>query len=235
MTTIHAGIFHFALGIHGGCTCFALHAYGHFTQRIDAFSDGMDVEFQKRAGDIDDLIDGFIGRIDRTCANGNMCVNDSIWSTQADGGSGHAHRATGHLQAIEQVHIARFVEFVGNQGFKVEISDDLLAVGEVLEACKGFIELNIVEGMTHFGKAVAQRGTTRMFAQHKVGLIHADIFRAHDLIRALVFEHAILMNARFMCEGIRTNDGFVRLHHDARVIADKLGNARELRRFDTSF
>ena len=43
------------------------------------------------------------------------------------------------------------------------------------------------------------------------------------------------MNACFMCKGVRTNDGFIRLNNNTCVIADKLGNARELRCFDASF
>ena len=96
-----------------------------------------------------------------------------------------------------------------------------LAVGQFLETRKGFIEFHFIERMSHLSETIAQRMTTRMFAQHKLGLTDAHIFRAHDLIGGLMFQHSILMNARFMCERIRANDGFVGLNDDAGVIADE--------------
>ena len=67
--------------------------------------------------------------------------------------------------------------------------------------------------------------TTRMFAQHKFRLIHADIFGSHDFIGCLMLQHAVLMNARFMRERIRADNRFVRLHDHACVIADQFTDA----------
>ena len=89
--------------------------------------------------------------------------------------------------------------------------------------------------MSHYGKACAQGSAARMFAHHQRGLIDAHIFGAHDLIRGLVLEHSILMNARFMRERIRTDNGFIRLHHNARVIADQFADARKLLGFNSRF
>jgi hypothetical protein len=75
--------------------------------------------------------------------------------------------------------------------------------------------------MSHLREAVAQGVASRMFAQHKVRLINADVLGAHDFIRGLMLQHAVLMNARLVREGVRADDGFVRLDDDTRVIADQ--------------
>ncbi len=89
--------------------------------------------------------------------------------------------------------------------------------------------------MSHLGQAGAQRMATRMFAQHQLGLIDAHIFGAHDLIRGLVLQHAILMNARFMRKRIRTDNRLVRLHDNARVVADQFADTRRSAAFRSLF
>ena len=74
-----------------------------------------------------------------------------------------------------------------------------------------------------------------MFAHHQWGLIDANILGAHDLVRGLMLQHSILVNSRFVRERICADNGFVRLHHDARIIADQFADARELLRFDSCF
>ena len=49
-----------------------------------------------------------------------------------------------------------------------------------------------------------------MFAEHQFSLGHADCFRRNDLIRERVLDDAVLMDARFVRESIRADDGFVR-------------------------
>src|SRR5688572_20313874 len=72
-----------------------------------------------------------------------------------------------------------------------------------------------------------------MFAKHEFGLIYPHVFRAHDLIRRLMLEHAILMNAGFVCKRIRAYDRFVGLHNHARVITDKSTDTRDLPGFNS--
>src|SRR5271157_1315051 len=67
-----------------------------------------------------------------------------------------------------------------------------------------------------------------MFAHYQFALIHADIFWTHDLVRGLMLQHSILMNARLMCEGVRADNRLVGLDNDARVIADELADTRYL-------
>ena len=46
-------------------------------------------------------------------------------------------------------------------------------------------------------------------------MAQSDGLRFHDLIGHGVFQHAILVNARFVGKGVGPHDGFVGLDHDA--------------------
>ena len=57
-----------------------------------------------------------------------------------------------------------------------------------------------------------QRRPPAVLAQHEFGPWDADVFGLHDFVSAAVFQHAVLVNARFVGERIRPDDGFVALH-----------------------
>ena len=214
---------------------FAFDADGDFAERVNAFGDGVNVELEQCARHIDDGINGFVGRIHRTSAHRGMGDDLAIGAAQADSGGGHAHRAAGNLQSFKEIHIARLIELIGDQGFEIRIGDGLFAVGQFLETRKGLIEFDFIERVSHFGQACAQGMTPGMFAQHQRGLIDAHIFRAHDLIGGLMFQHPILMDARFVCEGICADNGLVRLDDNAGVIADEFADAADLFGVDSRF
>ncbi len=54
--------------------------------------------------------------------------------------------------------------------------------------------------------------TAAVLTEHEAGAHDADIFRAHDLVSRAVLEHSVLVNSRFVCEGVFPNDGFVSGH-----------------------
>ena len=54
-----------------------------------------------------------------------------------------------------------------------------------------------------------------MFAKWQGGARQAHIFGAHDLERLGIFQHAVLVDTRFVCKGVFTNDGFVELNWKA--------------------
>src|SRR5688572_22586087 len=131
-----------------------------------------------------------------------MNVNLAIGSLQTDSSSGHTERAAYDLHAIENIHIQRTIELIRDQSFKVSIYNYFFAICQFLETRKGFIELNLIERMSHFSKPIPQRVAAGMFTKHEFGLINAHVLRAHDLIGRLMLEHAILMNASFVCKRI---------------------------------
>ena len=72
-----------------------------------------------------------------------------------------------------------------------------------------------------------------MLAQDQQGFLCADCFGTHDLVGLCIFEHAILMDARFVSEGVSTNDGLVGLHDHAGTAGNQAARSGQLGRIDT--
>ena len=51
-----------------------------------------------------------------------------------------------------------------------------------------------------------------VLAQHQLGLLQADVLGAHDFVGLAMLEHAVLMDAGFVGEGVLADDGLVALH-----------------------
>ena len=52
----------------------------------------------------------------------------------------------------------------------------------------------------------------RMLAHHQRGLADADARRRHDLVGLRIFQHAVLMDAALMREGVAADDRLIVLH-----------------------
>ena len=57
--------------------------------------------------------------------------------------------------------------------------------------------------------------------------MHPDILGAHDLVGLDILQHAVLVDAAFMAEGVLADDGLVVLDRKAGDVADQLGGAIE--------
>ena len=62
--------------------------------------------------------------------------------------------------------------------------------------------------------------------------MHTHIFRAHDFIGFHVLQHAVLVNAGLVAEGVLAHDGLVVLHRHAGVVGHHLGGAIQERGVD---
>ena len=69
-----------------------------------------------------------------------------------------------------------------------------------------------------------------MLAQHQIIRPDADGFRRKDLIRLLIGQHAVLMDAALMQEGVFADDGLIQRRPLADDIIDRLAGAINLRR-----
>jgi hypothetical protein len=64
-----------------------------------------------------------------------------------------------------------------------------------------------------------------VLAHHQRGLLHADGLRRHDLVGLGVLEHAVLVDAGLVGEGVAADDRLVELHRE-RVAAETSFEAR---------
>src|SRR5688572_18970413 len=95
---------------------------------------------------------------------------------------------------------------------QIIIRDRFLRIAQRDDAAVNLVELEAGEGVADGLAAVLDRMAAGMLAEHQRRLRHAHVGGTHDLVRAPIFEHAVLMNPRFVREGVASDDGFVRLY-----------------------
>ena len=69
--------------------------------------------------------------------------------------------------------------------------------------------------------ALAQGVPAAVLAQHQLGLRQADVLGIHDLVGGALLEHAVLVDAGFVGEGVLADDGLVALHLNAGDVRDE--------------
>ncbi len=69
--------------------------------------------------------------------------------------------------------------------------------------------------------------SSRMLAQHQSRGRDSDGLRRHDFVGQRIFDHAVLMNPRFVCEGVFADDGFVGLHRHGRDVGQHLAGREQ--------
>jgi hypothetical protein len=76
---------------------------------------------------------------------------------------------------------------------------------------------------------------TGMFSQHQPRAAQTDRFRAHNFVSVLIFQDAILVNARLVGKCISAHDGFVGLNRDASVVRNHAADTGDLGGINAGF
>ncbi len=114
----------------------------------------------------------------------------------------------------------------------VLVVDVLLAVGQRLEAHEGVFELIAGEVIAQFLELVHEGVAAGMLAHDQRGLLHADALGHHDLVGLGMLEHAVLVDAALVREGVAADDRLVVLHRKRGRRRDELRGARQHGRVD---
>src|SRR5258706_9777718 len=115
------------------------------------------------------------------------------------------------------------------------IFDVLDLIGEPDEADIDVVEGAAVELIAELFASDGKRVTSGVLAQHEFGVRHADRLRSHDLVGQRIFQHAILMDAGFVGEGVASDDGFVGLNGDTGNFAEQLARRKKMLGGNTCF
>ena len=107
-------------------------------------------------------------------------------------------------------------DLVLDQRLDVLVEDVLLAVGEILEAAEGVLEGVVAELEAELVQLLAEGVAAGMLAHDQRGRLHADVLGPHDLVGLRVLEHAVLVDAGFVGEGVLADDRLVVLHREGR-------------------
>src|SRR4029453_931377 len=98
---------------------------------------------------------------------------------------------------------------------EVVVVDELLLVGEVLDARGHPLELLALEAEADAAQPRLDRVLARVLAQGEPPLLPAPARRGHDLVRERVGEDSVLVDPRLVGEGVAAHDRLVRLRPDA--------------------
>ena len=106
-------------------------------------------------------------------------------------------------------------DLVIDQGGDILVKDMLFLVGQVLEAPEGVFEGVVLQHIAHGFQLVAEGMAARQLAQHQGGGVHPHILGPHDLVGFDILQHAVLVDAALMAEGVLADDGLVVLDRKA--------------------
>ena len=118
------------------------------------------------------------------------------------------------------------------QGEEVLVVDGFLAVGELGEAGVDLVELGPGERVAEFGEAMLEGAAAGVFAENDVVGGDADGLGRHDLVGERVGEHAVLVDAGLVREGVGADDGLVGRAAEADDLGQHLAGGVELRHDD---
>ena len=89
-----------------------------------------------------------------------------------------------------------------DDGLDVRVEHFLLAVRELLEFGERPVQFVVVEAEAELLDTLAKRMAPAVLAEHQVGAADAHVLGLHDLVGRAVLEHAVLVNAGLVGEGI---------------------------------
>ena len=101
---------------------------------------------------------------------------------------------------------------VVDQGDDVFVEDLLLFVRQVLEALERIAHGVVAQIVAQLLQLLLERMAARVLAQHQLRRRQPHRLRGHDLVGAGVLQHAVLMDAGLVGEGVGADDGLVGLH-----------------------
>ena len=211
----------------GGAGAVVAEAHAHLADGVDAGGHRLHRELLELALHLAELVDGAVGGVDRAVADRRRLVRQAV-------GEQHAHRrggpqlgAAADLQVLEVVLLVAGAALVGDDRLEVAVGDVALAVGELLEAHEGALQLLLVERVAELLEAVAQRVAAGELAEHQRAA-GAHLGGLHDLEGAAVLEHAVLVDAGVVREGVGADHRLVGLHHHAGELGDQPRGAVQL-------
>ena len=107
-----------------------------------------------------------------------------------------------------------------DDGLDVLVEDRLLLVGEILEALEGELEVVAFDVQAELLEPVVEGVPARVLAQHQLVRGTPDRLGRHDLVGDGRLQHAVLVDARLVGEGVVAHDRLVGLHRTCRSIEE---------------
>ena len=187
----------------------------HLALRVLALGHAPDDELVQVGVDARDPLDGLEDRVDRAVADGRVLDDLAVGAADGDRGRRQDAHAGRRVQADELPVRRDVLQVLLDQDDQVLVVHFLLLVGQRLEVVEQRLELLVGQGVAHLGDPLAQGMAAGVLAQDQVGPRHADVLGPHDLVGRALLEHAVLVDARLVGEGVAAHDRLVALDGQA--------------------
>mmetsp|Transcript_42823 Transcript_42823/g.79313 ORF Transcript_42823/g.79313 Transcript_42823/m.79313 type:complete len:652 (+) Transcript_42823:184-2139(+) len=208
-------------------------------QRLDALRHGLQRVRLQVDGHAHDGIDRLVHGVDGSRPGRGRVPFHSVRTDHLDGRGRYARHARGHLQSA---HLPKLVDqsgLVDDQSLEVLVLQSaLLLLGHLLEPREDLVQAVQVQVVPQFLEARPDGVPSRVLPQHdaraalRVSSHESDGLGSHDLVRFLVLDHAVLMDAGLVLEGVHSHDGLVGLTLHARVLGHELGGRGDVHGVD---
>ena len=139
-----------------------------------------------------------------------MLVSISILHHHAGGRFGAGCARERDLTEVKRV-LVNGAHLISHERVQIHRTDLALAIGKRLEPRKHFVQLCLVELISHVDQRLAQRVSPGVLPQHQFTLHQSYALGVHDLVGERVGEHSVLMDTGLMREGITPDHGLVGL------------------------
>ena len=155
-------------------------------------------------------------------------------------GPGHAHLRRGrdaaadHPQVAELVLLGRVVEALVHQREQVLVQDLALPVGQRGELAVDLGQLQLGQVVAQLAVAALERVPARVLAQHQRRARDPHHLGPDDLVGEPVLQHAVLVDAGLVGEGVPADDRLVRLREAAGEVGEQLAGAVDLAGLDVA-
>ena len=115
------------------------------------------------------------------------------------------------VKPLELVAGALLAQLVCHQRLEVHRRDLLLLVRQLFEPSERGVQVLARELEAQFGQRLLERMTAGVLAEHDRVCVQPHGGCVHDLVGGALLEHAVLMDAGLVGEGVAADDGFVGL------------------------
>jgi hypothetical protein len=206
-----------------------LDLHGHVAKGVGPARDRGDVEVDQLGRHAGRPRDGRAGRVHHAVAEGRLLDLGAV-AGQAHGRRRRQHRAPGDLDADQLEGLVVGGDGVGHDRLQVGVGHPRLAVGDLLEADEGPVQGVAGQVEAELGQGVGDRVAAGVLAEDDLGAGVADLDRVHDLVGVPVGQHAVLVDAGLVGEGVGPHHALVGLHRVAGQQADQARGAGDLAR-----
>ena len=189
--------------------------------------DGLHIVFEKIARPACDCVDGAHGGIDRTIAVGFGFLGRSL-AHEGNFGVRFLARDDGDFERLQLPALVLRHHRIINQGRQIVVVDEFLFVPDFLESDEDRADFRIAQFEPEMLEARGHGVASAVFGQGQLGAAPTHLDRIHDLVGLAHLEHAVLVDARTVGEGVLADDGLAALHVQSAHAAD---NARGFQNF----